>query len=328
MKKYIEYSVISIVSLVAMYFLLNWTIEALVHSRDEVIVPKIQDRPLEQAINILSAAGLGMIKTGDEFNPSVPTGAVMKQDPSAGMTVRSGKMIKVTLSMGGDVVFVPDIVGQRDKSAAMVLRQRHLGVGSKNTVYSIRYDKNIVISMSPEPDTIVAKNTPVDITVSLGPPPEGIILMPNFTGMDVAEVRVWAGGKGINPEIVEKNDFPGDTVQGSVIGQEPQPDTMLTQDIPVIITVAGSATGSIAGSAGIPGEGKVFQKLPPGIHYEVPQGSKEQRVRVVLIDGDGERKIFEGLQQPGSKIDLPVQRKGKAKIRIFLNNVLIEERDL
>jgi hypothetical protein len=47
-----------------------------------------------------------------------------------------------------------------------------------------------------------------------------------------------------------------------------------------------------------------------------------------MVDKYGERELFNGLRKPGSKIEVPVQSAGGARMKIYLNGILVEERDL
>jgi len=65
------------------------------------------------------------------------------------------------------------------------------------------------------------------------------------------------------------------------------------------------------------------------LRYEIPQGSSESLVRIVMVDQHGERELFNGLRQPGSKVDLQVPKAGGAvRVMIYLNGILVEEKDL
>jgi hypothetical protein len=63
-------------------------------------------------------------------------------------------------------------------------------------------------------------------------------------------------------------------------------------------------------------------------HYELSQGGAESLLRIVVSDRYGERELFNGLRKPGSKIDLPIQETGGARVKIYVNGILVEERDL
>ena len=61
------------------------------------------------------------------------------------------------------------------------------------------------------------------------------------------------------------------------------------------------------------------------LHYELPQGKKAMRVRIVLIDDNGEREVINESKQPGSKIDLEIPYSGKATFRILSDGILVRE---
>jgi len=317
MKKYIEIFIVGILILAFLYFIVNWTFEGIIHSKKEIMVPKIEGKSLQDAVEILSLAGLGIMKESEEFNSKLPPETVIRQSPQAGMTVREGKIIKVVLSKGSELVFVPDLKGKPLKVAELEIRKRQLQTGKIDQIYSLRFDKDIVIKQNPAPETVVEKNTSIDLAISLGNPPEGIILMPDFKGKKLSEVNRWAQNNKLNIQIVEsKQESSSEEI---VIAQEPEPDTVLTFDTNIIITVPRSSY--------LPSE--TAEKKPQTIfHYEVPQGSKETKIRIVLIDSKGEQEIFSGINMPGSKIDVPYTKEGKAKVRIFSNDILIEEREL
>ena len=214
-------------------------------------------------------------------------------------------------------MFVPDVVGQTTKVAELLIRKTQLVYVVKNEVYSLKYEKSKIISQSPEANSVTGKSVPVEVLVSLGEPPEGMILMPEFTGKELNEFKKWADKNKVAYQVREQEYEAAKP--GIVISQEPPADTVLTYNTQV---VAVAAIGS--------GAQPQAQTQPAGevYHYEVPQGAKDQKIQVNLIDSSGEHQIFSNTQPPGSKLDIPIIRKGKAKLRIFIDNILVEEKEL
>ena len=315
MKKIIEIGFVGLIIILAVYFALNWVIGTVVHKRTEVLVPQLNGKSLALAMEILYPLKLGIIKDGDEYNSQIPPATIMRQNPPAGMTVREGKIVRVTLSRGSDLVFVPDLRGQVVKIAEMFLRRNSLEIGARNMFHSLKFAKDEVMWQSLEPNSITEKNTPVDLSVSLGPPPEGILLMPDFVGKNITAFIEWADNNKLKYELKETAEtVPSNTV----LSQQPAPDTVITFDMSIKAFVFGVDSPQAA-------------TIPPGaeiFHYEVPQGSRDLKIRLVLIDSDGERQIFSNVQAPGSKIDIPVSKRGKSRIRVFISNILVEEREL
>jgi len=58
----------------------------------------------------------------------------------------------------------------------------------------------------------------------------------------------------------------------------------------------------------------------------MPQKGNPSKVQIMLIDKSGEREIFNGIKTPGTEVDLSVPYGGPAKIRIFVDGVLVEEK--
>jgi serine/threonine-protein kinase len=151
----------------------------------------------------------------------------------------------------------------------------------------------------------------VQVAVSNGPPPAGIVMMPDFRQKKSGEAQQWASQNSLSFSISDDPDslFPG----GTIIDQSPAPDTVVSRESRITLTV--SSRKSSAGSE------KEFR-----IHYPISQSGSQRHIRVVALGKHGDREIFNGLRDPGSKIDLSVPYGGAEKIRIFVNGILVEER--
>jgi eukaryotic-like serine/threonine-protein kinase len=299
----------------ASYFSLDWAMEGLIHNRRERMVPDLRNKSVDAALDLVSPLNLALKKDGEEFHDSVPIGSIVRQLPLPGTTVREGKIIRVVVSQGGETVFVPTISGLPLRNAEMLLRQRNLGLGEVSESYSVRMEKGRVLNQDPPAEQPVEKSALVNVVVSAGRPPAGVVLMPDFRQKNVAEAQAWAKGLGLDlKESVETASlFP----KGAILSQEPPPDTVVTDKSGLKVLVSGRPdTGSEAVAT-------------RSLHYEVSQGSSDSLVRIVIVDPYGEREVFNEVRPPGSKIDLAIPDTGKAaRARIFVNGILIEEREL
>lgn len=296
------------------YFLFSWTMDTVIHSRKEVIVPDIQGKSAANALQLVSESALAMKIGGYEFNDSVPIGTVLRQAPSAGTTVREGKIVKVVFSQGGESVFTPNLIGLPLRNAELLLRQRSLLLGEVSDSYSLKAEKGTVLSQEPRSDMSVSKNTMVTVGVSAGEPPAGIVLMPDFRQRKIDEAYQWASDNKLEVGTMEDAGslFPG----GTVIDQVPAADTVVSAGSAITLTV--SSRKSSGGQ-----EEKEFR-----IRYEVSQSGSQRHIRIVAVSKQGDREIFNGLRDPGSKIDLTVPYGGADKVRIFINGILVEEREV
>jgi eukaryotic-like serine/threonine-protein kinase len=296
-------------------FLSHWVLDGVIHSRKTQTVPDLRGKSLLNAMDMLAPLNLGMKKESVEFDGSVPVGAVLRQLPPAGTIVREGKVIRVTISQGGETVFVPNVASVPLRNAEMMLRQAQLVLGEVSETPSLRLEKGVVVSQEPKPDSSVERSALVNLVISAGPPPEGVTLMPDFLRKDVEEARAWADGAGVTMSVSKdaSSAFPA----GTILSQTPPADAALAKSAAVSFVVSGRNAKS-----------KVEEPASKMFHYELSQGGAEAVVRVVVADKYGERELFSGTKKPGSKIDLPIKETGGARVKIFVNGVLVEERDL
>lgn len=294
------------------YFLFNFAMESVVHRRKEVMIPDIKGKSALKAMEILSESNLAMQIQGFEFNDSVPIGTVLRQTPQSGITAREGRIVKVIFSQGGESVFTPNLIGLPLRNADLLLRQRQLALGEVTESYSLKFEKGSVINQEPKAEIGVAKNSMVNLIVSAGPPPSGIILMPDFRQKKAEVFEKWAADNNLKYDrIDDKNSvFPKDTI----IDQFPESDSVVSADAKIKITVSGRDSG--------PSQNE-FQ-----IKYQVSQSGSQRHIRILAISKTGERELFNGLRDPGSKVELSLPYGSAEKIRIFVNGILVEERQI
>ena len=287
---------------------LQWVLSFLVHSRKEVLVPDITRKTLEQAMDALSPLGLAVMKEGVEAQDSVPAGVIFRQSPPAGLKVREGKIIRITVSSGGKVVFVPNLLQQSLVDAQNHLRASGLLLGAVDESYSTRYESGWVVGQAPSEGSVLQRGKMVDLRLSKGPPPEGVLLMPDFVNRTLEEASRWAADNSFNPAV--KEEVKSDVLPGMVLRQKPMPDDELSSGASVQFVVSRST--ATTGRARL-------------VRYQVPSGSETVQVRIVARSGDHEREIYNGSKEGGAWVEVPALLEGVSRLQIFVNGVLIEE---
>ena len=53
-----------------------------------------------------------------------------------------------------------------------------------------------------------------------------------------------------------------------------------------------------------------------------------KRVRMILIDDNGRKEIFNEMRQSGTKVETYVRIFGEAEVEIYVNGELVEEKKL
>ncbi len=135
---------------------------------NKVIVPDLSGMTAEQAgtelkkLNLVSAAGDAV------YDDEVDAGKVCKQSVAAGTSVDEGSTVTFYLSLGKEMISIPNVVNDGESSAKAELQ--NAGFSVKTTYsYSSTKDAGIVISQSKT--GTAAKGTEITIEVSKGPEP-------------------------------------------------------------------------------------------------------------------------------------------------------------
>lgn len=310
--KWIAAGVIFVFFVLLIFISIDWVMGAMVHTRQEVQVPDITKKPVTAALNSLATVNLAMKQAGVEFADNVPPGSVLRQIPSAGSTVREGRVIRVWISQGDEMVFVPSVEGLDLRAAQLAVRQAGLQVEKVENAYSLTVEKGLIISQSPEADSMLTRGDKVTLTLSNGQPPASVILVPDFRNKKLAEATLWASQQNMNLTVKEDADSP--FPYGTISEQNPPADSELAAGSALEVTVSRREASE---------DEKMYH-----LHYELPQGKKAMRVRIVLIDDNGEREVINESKQPGSKIDLEIPYSGKATFRILSDGILVREREI
>lgn len=310
--RWIAVSVVFVFFAALIFVSIDWVLGALVHTREEVQVPDITNKPVTFALNSLATVNLGLKQAGVEFAEGVPPGSVLRQIPSAGSTVREGRVVRVWISQGDEMVFVPSVEGLDLRAAQLAIRQAGLQVEKVENAYSLTVEKGLIISQKPKADSMLTRGDKVTLILSNGEPPASVILVPDFRNQKLAQATLWASQQSMNLTVKEdpQSPFP----YGTVASQYPSPDSQVAPNSILEVTVSRRPAGE---------DEKTYH-----LHYELPQGKKAMRIRIILIDDNGEREVINESKTPGSKIDLEIPYNGKATFRILSDGVLVREREI
>jgi len=317
-KKSSRRSVWIIVVLVLFFFVAlifvsaDWVMGALVHTRQEVQVPDITNKPITTALNSLASVNLALKQAGVEYAEGVPPGSVLRQIPSAGTTVREGRIIRVWISQGDEMVFVPSVTDLDLRAAQVAIRQAGLQVEKVEHAYSLAVEKGFIITQKPTADSMVTRGDKVSLTISDGQPPASVVLVPDFINKKLAVATLWASQQNIN--LIVKEDEQSPFSYGMIAAQSPAADAEIAPNSNLEIVVSRRPASD---------DEKVYH-----LHYELPQARKAMRIRIMLIDANGEREVINESKQPGSKIDLEIPYSGKATFRILSDGILVREREI
>jgi serine/threonine-protein kinase len=114
-----------------------------------VEVPDLRGRSVAEAVNMLQKKGLHMLGASEDFDSDVSAGNIARQDLPPASKVKEGRGVKVVISKGPRVQFVPDLVGMKLEEAGALLMGRGIRIARTIYVHSDA-EKNVIIAQRPE----------------------------------------------------------------------------------------------------------------------------------------------------------------------------------
>lgn len=127
----------------------HFTFKLLSFSRT-VTVPDLRGKGMVDANDILRKRGLYIRLEGEDYDPYIPQGYIIRQDIPPYNSVKEGREIKVVLSKGPRVRYVPDVVGLPIETAEAILKEKGIRIGKIIYVHSEKTVRNTVIAQRPE----------------------------------------------------------------------------------------------------------------------------------------------------------------------------------
>ena len=211
----------------------------------QTVVPDVFHYTVEKAEEALQEAVLLMEIEGKEITDDLDENLVLSQNIEAGVTVNENTTIGVVVSMHSETVVMPNLLGMRIDSSENVLKK----IGIQYTIQTEPSDtvaKNCVMAQSIEPYTEIDINTAVELTVSDGyvyENPEEPVIVQDHTGQNYQDLIDPPNNEdGTAPETsypvgVEQRVYDPDQPEGTIIGQDTEPESEQEISEPVMLVV-------------------------------------------------------------------------------------------
>jgi beta-lactam-binding protein with PASTA domain len=149
------------------------TLRLFLHGR-EVAVPTLAGLSDADAAAAARKLGLNLSVENRFYSAAVAPNHVLSQSPVAGSRVRRGWQVRVTESLGGQHVLVPDITGEPERPAQLVLRRLQLDVG------------NVAHLPAPSPEDVVLAQSPPPNTAGLSGPQVALLVSSDESASEAA----------------------------------------------------------------------------------------------------------------------------------------------
>ncbi len=279
-------------------------------SLNEVIVPSVVGKQVESARNVLADKNL-RVSVVETFHDKIPVGQVISQNPEAGSTVKEQRTINLIVSKGGEITVVPDVRGLSRRDAELQIKNAGLTIGRIDEQFAANTVADTVINQNPRPPAQVVKATTIDISISKGPEPKKLAL-PDFRGSPLSTVGSQLDSLKLKQGKVTEaasDKYPA----GTIIDQNPQPFTEVSEGATIDFTVAKGTSGALKRAV---------------VQVTVPDGPQRQPVQIVVTDTNGRRVVYDNNHKPGDKVEKTVEGTGTVRVQVYINGVLLQEQTI
>ena len=237
-------------------------------SSDEVIVPTFTGMIYETEIKDNAEYADFEFEIVEGNQPSQPAGVVLNQNPQAGMTVKRGKTITLTVNGGTlEQIIVEDVTGDSQQDAYDTLE----ALGLSPRIQAVADDETAVgyvVRTDPAAGSTVASGSSITIFVSSGPAEEQVTV-PNVVGSSLSTAESDLEANGLVRGSVSYDD-ESDQPEGTVLSSDPEGGTRVSE---------GSAVNLVVSS------GRGAEKT---VHYDIPlpSGVSEDLEMSIYVDGE------------------------------------------
>jgi serine/threonine-protein kinase len=211
----------------------NLVMPRLIHVSAEVRVPDLTNLTLSQAEREVSALGLQLSRAGERFDPSVPTGFILSQDPREGTPVRGRRRVMVVVSLGEEFSSVPELFGESTRGAGLLVERAGLSSGGVTRAASEEVGEGLVVASDPPAGSVLPRATAVGLLISLGAGREEYV-MPELLGRQIGGVRRQLEALGLRVNVPA-----GAPAMGGIVYQDPAPGSRITRDATVTLRAMG-----------------------------------------------------------------------------------------
>lgn len=231
--------------------------------------------------------------------PSKQPGEVLRQTPAAGMTVKKGKTVSLTVNGEAEQVVVEDVKGYKQQDAYDALKALNLSP----KIQAVADDDTAVgyvVKTDPAAGSTVSTGTTVTIYVSSGPSTESAVI-PNIVGYQYSDAKEQLEAAGF--VVTAEYDDESDKDENTVLSVSPNEGEKAKKGSVVTVTVS---------------SGKGAQK---DVYYDIPLpgGVSDDLTMKIYVDGTLiETRTVNPSTSPYS--NMTFTGKGRANLVVTLND--------
>ncbi|MFD2164307.1 PASTA domain-containing protein [Paradesertivirga mongoliensis] len=222
--------IIAIISVVLFILLIFFSLRYYTRHGEGVPVPKLQGLPVEKAIELLEAQGLGY-QIDSVYQIDKAPGMVVEQDPDPNTNVKLNRTIYLTIitRTAPDVGF-PDIFEKTFLEARAILGNYGIKIGDTSYISDIARDRVLKVQFGGKQVStgdMIPKGSTISLVLGDGRGASEVDLPP-VTGLTLSEAIMALRGSQLNLGVVTYENVT-DTASATVIKQFPALSDSLTK---------------------------------------------------------------------------------------------------
>ncbi|WP_243136860.1 Stk1 family PASTA domain-containing Ser/Thr kinase [Alkaliphilus serpentinus] len=308
---------------------------------DDVEVPPLVGKDIDEAKTIIEELELNIHIT-ERFDSEVPVNHVRSQSPSAGMKVKKGQTINVSVSAGSRLVKVPNLINQNGFDAKLLLKEANLEEGEVTEDFS-DLPIGVIIDQNPRAGLEIPENSEVNYVVSKGKE-LATILMPSLIGSTLESAEATLKPLGISIGTVSREN--SEVEVGLIIEQsiQPQTETLENSEVDLVVSLGPEAGEEPQPQ---PGDGEGNDEDPqPGddedgeddtntgvpistrpIYFKLDGYSGIVDIEIFQLTNNGRVRIetiTRDISKDGRDVNLEVRSSGQQTFEIYVNGNLYD----
>jgi serine/threonine-protein kinase len=287
-------------------------IQVVLRGGEVVEVPNVVNDSFVAAWEKLEEVGLQVAKPSKEhrqYHPVVPQDHIIAQKPMAGSRVKTGRVVRLTISKGLELLAVPDVTREHSNRAEITLKNAGLKVGHDSEIH-FPSRKGVVLGQDPRPGASIESGGTVHLLVSAGPRLRKY-LIPSVVGLKVNDAIQLLSQ--LNLDVQQALEVRPRATPGVVLAQDPARNEIIEERASVILTVSTRSR-----------ERRWENLRYMVLEFEVPCRLSEQLVRVEMTDALGTETVLRGSFPPCAVVTLPISYKLNADTKEVVVNVLVD----
>ena len=183
---------VAIVLVVLIIFLFFNSLDWITHHDENIKVPSVTGRSINEATQLLEAQGFGVQVQDSVYMDTIAKASVIRQSPEADAIVKKNRTIYLTINRAvAPLIDMPDLRGFSFQSAEMYLKSVGLKLGdtsyrpdiARNSVLEQRFNNQSLL-----PNTKISMGSAISLVLGDGIG-NALMNVPDLTGMTLTDAR-------------------------------------------------------------------------------------------------------------------------------------------